>query len=132
MSKNSEQFDFVDFNDGNSNDNTAIADLLGILWRNRFWFALSIIIAVSIAVFYVRSTPKTYSRTATILIKDDKKGGGGISEAAAFQDMFSMGSNSVYNEMGILKSRQLMLQVVEQLGLETNYQVKDGLRFKDL
>lgn len=132
MSKNSEQFDFVDFNDGNSNDNTAIADLLGILWRNRFWFALSIIIAVSIAVFYVRSTPKTYLRTATILIKDDKKGGGGISEAAAFQDMFSMGSNSVYNEMGILKSRQLMLQVVEQLGLETNYQVKDGLRFKDL
>ncbi|MDD3038747.1 polysaccharide biosynthesis tyrosine autokinase [Bacteroides sp.] len=130
--KKIEQFDFIDFTDEKGRDNTAISDLLGVIWRNRFWFVLSIIIALSIAVIHVRSTPKTFSRTATILIKDDKKGGGGISEAAAFKDMFSLGSNSVYNEIGVLKSRHLMTQVVEQLKLETNYQIKDGLRLKDL
>ena len=127
-----EQFDFIDLTEGASNNNTTIADLFGVIWRNRFWFALSIVIALLIAVIYVRSTPKTYSRSATILIKDDKKGAGGISEAAAFQDMFSVGSNSVYNEIGIIKSRRLMMRVVEQLKLETNYQIKNGLRPKDL
>ncbi|MFR9597420.1 MAG: Wzz/FepE/Etk N-terminal domain-containing protein, partial [Rikenellaceae bacterium] len=131
MSKKIEDFDFIDFNDEKSGSNTTIADMIALLWRNRFWFVLSVSIAMAIGVMYVRSTQKIYSRTATILIKDDKSGGG-LSEAAAFQDMFSFGSNSVNNEIGILKSRSLMMKVVEQLRLENNYQIESGFKLNDL
>lgn len=129
-----EDFNLINFsNDNPPNNNAAIADIFAILWRKRFWFALSIILSFFLSVIYVRSTQKIYASTAVILIKDDKiASDGGVSEAAAFQDMFSFGTNSVYNEIGILRSRRLMTAVVMQLKLESNYQIEDGLRSKDL
>ena len=134
MKNTLEDFNLVNFsNDKQPNTNAAIADILAILWRNRFWFVLSIILSFFVSVVYVRSTQKIYARTAVILIKDDNIARDGtVSEAAAFQGMFSFGTNSVYNEIGILRSRQLMTDVVMQLKLASNYQVEDGLRNKDL
>lgn len=132
MSNKTEDFNFNDFNDNTSEDTIELADVFAIVWQNRFWFVLSVSIALVLGFIYVRSTPKTYSRTATILIKDEKANGGMMSEAAAFQDIFSFGSNSVNNEIGILMSRHLMIRVAEKLKLETNYQIKSGLRYNDL
>lgn len=53
-----------------------IADLLLILRNNWKWFAASIFVCMALAFVYLKSTPKTYSRKATVLIRDDKKGGG--------------------------------------------------------
>ena len=57
----------------------SIADILQLIWSNRYWFALSIILCIGIAFFYIQSTSKVYSRKATVLIRDDSKGGTYIS-----------------------------------------------------
>ncbi|RLT78187.1 tyrosine protein kinase, partial [Bacteroides acidifaciens] len=40
------------------------------------WFVVSVIICVACAWGYLRLTTPVYNITATVLIKDDKKGGG--------------------------------------------------------
>ena len=90
-----------------------------IHWK---WFALGILISIIGAFLYLRySTPK-YSVSATILIKNDKKGG--LSdELAAFGDLGIIGgsSNSIDNEIEIIKSRKLIHDVITRLNLNIKY-----------
>jgi hypothetical protein len=85
-----------------------------------------------VAVIYLLRTPKVYTRTASVLIKDDSKGGT-ISESAAFEDlgMFNVKRN-VDNEILVFQSEQLMAQAARRLHLDINYTVRQGLRTTDL
>ena len=47
-------------------------DLIQMVLANWYWFALSAIICLGTAYYYLASTPKIYSRTATILVKDSR------------------------------------------------------------
>lgn len=128
-----EPFDFMDFNSdrNHSSENFGIVDVLRIIYLYKRWFILSAIAFLITGILYVRSTPKTYLRTATILVKDEKKGGN-LAESTAFQDLFSLGVNSVDNEMGFFKSKRLMKRVVENLHLEISYKERNNLRKKEL
>ena len=128
-----EPFDFMDFNNerNHSSENSAIVDALKIVTVYRKWFVLSVAAFLITGILYVRSTPKTYLRTATILVKDEKKGGN-LAESTAFQDLFSFGVNSVDNEMGFFKSKRLMQRVVEELHLNISYKERSNLRKKEL
>lgn len=128
-----EPFDFVDFNSDRNHalENSAIVDALRIIHLYRRWFILSAVAFLITGILYVRSTPKTYLRTATILVKDEKKGGN-LAESTAFQDLFSFGVNSVDNEMGFFKSKRLMQRVVEDLHLDISYKERSKLRKKEL
>ncbi|MFI3263293.1 MAG: Wzz/FepE/Etk N-terminal domain-containing protein, partial [Rikenellaceae bacterium] len=104
-----------------------IADLIAIFMHHIWFFIVSIIICVLLAVLYIKSSPSIYSRSATILVKD-MYNGGMMGESAAFQEIFNTGSSTVQNEMGILKSRSLMREVVKRLNLDVSYKVKEGLK----
>ena len=87
------------------------------------WFLLSVLIFLIGAIVYLRFSPKVYNTEASILIKDDK-GKSASSELAAFADLGllgGMGSTSMENEIGILKSRSLMTEVVKALNLNVTY-----------
>ena len=94
------------------------------------WFVVSVLLGLTIAFLYLRYTTPVYQTTATIIIKDEKKGGV-MSELAAFEDMGlfnGMGSNSLENEMGILRSKRLMTEVVKKLRLNTSYFLEGNIR----
>ena len=126
-----EDLDFIDFNDSRRQEGTVIADMLSAVYRNRKWFILSVAVCVLIGFLYLKSSPKIFLRTATVLVKDEQKGGG-VNGAAAFQDLFSLGGSTVDNEVGIFKSKRLMRTVVEILHLDISYKEWDGLRKKEL
>ena len=105
--------------------------MLSAVYRNRKWFILSVAVCVLIGFLYLKSSPKIFLRTATVLVKDEQKGGG-VNGAAAFQDLFSLGGSTVDNEVGIFKSKRLMRTVVEILHLDISYKEWDGLRKKEL
>ena len=50
-------------------------------WR---WFVVSVVVVMGLAFFYLLRTPSVFSRSATVVIKDDKQGGGIASEMDAF------------------------------------------------
>ena len=104
-----------------------LQDVYRLFVSNWYWFVLSLLITVGATVAYLLVTPPVYTRSASILIKDDGKGGG-ISggEANAFSDlgMFKVKTN-VNNEMISLKSPAVIQEVVRRLHLNISYQ-SDG------
>lgn len=97
------------------------------------WFLLSLVIALGFAYFKLRQTTPIYSTTATIIIKDGKNSQN--SEMAAFADLGlfnGMNSNSIENEIGILRSRRLMESVVKELDINIQYLDMDQLRSPEL
>ena len=51
-----------------------IKELLAVCFKNWYWFAISVFLCLIFAAYIILSTPKTYERTAQILVKDDMKG----------------------------------------------------------
>lgn len=91
-----------------------------IYWH---WFAVGAVVALVVAFLYLRYyTTPNYKAVATILVKDDKKGGI-ASELAAFSDigMLTGVKSNVDNEVEVLKSRTLVENVVKRLDLNIYY-----------
>ena len=105
----------------------SIHDILQMMLANWYWFILSVTVCVGCAYLYIASTQSVYNRTATILVKDSRKGGD--TDLSAFSDMVGFSARrNVDNEIYILQSRRLMEQVVRQLNLTVNYSTRNGLR----
>lgn len=109
----------------------SIHDLLRMMLDNWYWFVLSVFLCMGCAYLYVASSQKIYNRTATILVKDSRKGG--ESDLATFADLTGFSSRrNVDNEIYVLQSRRLMEQVVRELNLTVNYTTRIGLRTRTL
>ena len=109
----------------------SLHDLIQMILANWYWFAISVIVCLGAGYLYLARTPKVYSRKATILVKDDRKGAN--MDISAFSDISGFQSrNSVDNEIYILQSRRLMQEVVRTLRLTTGYSKRSGLRTQDL
>ena len=99
------------------------------------WFVISIIICIACAWGYLRLTTPIYNISATVLIKDEKKGGG----ASMSSDLEKMGlegfvssSSNVDNEIEVLRSKFLAREVVNNLGLFVTYMDEDEFPSKEL
>ena len=99
------------------------------------WCVVSIIICIACAWGYLRLTTPIYNISATVLIKDEKKGGG----ASMSSDLEKMGlegfvssSSNVDNEIEVLRSKSLAREVVNNLGLFVTYMDEDEFPSKEL
>ncbi|GEN76175.1 GumC family protein [Chryseobacterium hagamense] len=100
-----------------------------------YWFIIGIITATIIAWFFLRYSIPVYSTESTLLIKEVKKSTSGQPEMSVISELGGiggMGTNSVDNEIEILKSKKLMLSVVRELSLETNVYSKGKLKETEL
>lgn len=96
-------------------------DLLMLGIKKWYWFLISIILCLSLAILYILVTPPVYSRKTTILIKDKDN----QSLSSEFSQFSSIGlgkrSTNIYNEMISFKSPLYVRDVVDSLHLEMNY-----------
>lgn len=107
-----------------------LSDVILLYKQNFIWVIISILVCSLMAIIYIYRTPESYLRNATVLIKDEEKGGGDIlSAASAFSDMgFGTSSSSVENEIHLFKSKRLMQEVVKKLELNYSYKHREGLK----
>ena len=88
------------------------------------WFLISMVIVGGLAVLYVLKTTPTYTRKASILIKDDDGSNSLSKEFGQFSDMaFGKSRTNIQNEMITLKSLTYMKDVVQALHLDINYTI---------
>jgi tyrosine-protein kinase Etk/Wzc len=81
------------------------------------WFLTGAIFALSIAFVYLRYSVPVYESKASVLIKDDKKGGA-MQGMDLFKDLGIMGgSSNLENEIEIFSSRTLLTCVAKKLKL---------------
>lgn len=106
-----------------------IKALLLTLLKNWYVFVIAGFVCLSVAVFYLLSTPPEYATNATILVRSEGKGlGGSLAGAAAgiAGDMFSI-SKAVDDEIVIAKSNTLISDLVKELSLQTQVFYKKRL-----
>ena len=99
------------------------------------WFVVSVIVCVALAWGYLRLTTPIYDISATVLIKDEKKGGG-ANMSSELEKMglngFVSSSSNIENEIEVLSSRTLAREVVSSLGLFVTYVDEDRFPKKEL
>ena len=82
-----------------------------------YWplFLLATLIAMSLAYIYLHYTTPIYEATATLIIKDEKKGN---EESKLVESLDQISSKKIVeNEIEIIQSRKLMENVIKSLGL---------------
>jgi len=99
------------------------------------WFVVSVIVCIALAWGYLRLTTPVYNVSATVLIKDEKKGGG-ANMSSELEKMglngFVSSSSNIENEIEVLTSRTLAREVVSSLGLFVTYMDEDCFPKKEL
>ena len=109
-----------------------LQDIFEMVIKKWYWFAISAALFLGVGALYIMKTSPVYQRSATILVKDNRKGSG-ATEMAAFSDLVGMSTRrNVDNELFVLQARRLMVEVVDRLGLTVNYTTRQGLRNTDL
>lgn len=110
-----------------------ISDLIKIALANWKWFVLSILFCLGGAFYYIKISPNIYSRSASVLIKDETKGTQLPNAAAAFSEVNMLNlSSTVDNEVLIFKSKRLMIEVARKLKLDITYSRRGKFRDWDL
>ena len=101
----------------------SLRDIWSIIINNWKWFVLSLAVFLVGGTYYILRITPSYSRGASVLIKEDPKGSSyGMDISTAFSNMgIGNGTVNVNNEIINFKSPDLMLQVVRNLNMDVNY-----------
>lgn len=95
-----------------------VLDMLMVFASKWYWFILCLALGLAGSYLYLQMTPPIYTRSASILIKNDFQSSSSSSGASTF-NMFG-GSVDVQNELFTLRSPSLAESTVRNLHLEVN------------
>lgn len=106
-----------------TDDSIRIQDIGYLCLAKWHWFIISLIVCIGIAGLYLLKTPLVYTRTASLLIKQESKGqslSGDVGTSFSDLGLFQSNTN-VNNELVSLQSPAVMYDVVKRLHLEVDY-----------
>lgn len=99
------------------------------------WFVGAVLVCLIGAWIYLRMATPVYNISATVLIKDDKKGGNTGSmvglEELGLSGLISSSQN-IDNELEVLRSKTLVKEVINLLNLYVPYTDEDGFPSKNM
>ncbi len=98
-----------------------ISDVFAIAMRFWFWVLLSVIVCTGIAVLNVKKTVPIYTRTCSVIMRDDAQSAVGSSSVDLSDIGVGIQNTYLQDEMASLKSPDLMEQVVKKLKLTVSY-----------
>ena len=127
----------TDFNEAQESkeENIDVKELLFKYLIHWPWFVGAVVACLIAAWVYLYMSTPVYNISATVLIKDDKKGGsaGMLSglESLGLDGMISSSQN-IDNEIEVLRSKTIVKEVVEDLGLYISYTDEDEFPSRNL
>ena len=102
-----------------------LRDIVAIVLNHWKWFVLSALICLLAGTLYVLHYTPVYSRSASILIKEDMKSSSALDVTSSFSDLgFGVSRVNVNNELVNFQSPDLMMSVVRNLDLDVSYSSK--------
>ncbi len=112
-----------------STQSLRISDILLILFSNWYWILLCVILGYGVANIYLRKTRPTYTRKASILLKDMNKSNILGSSAYGYSDAsLLIQSVDLTNEIFTIKSPVVMSEVIRRLNLQMEYEIEGTFR----
>ena len=108
---------------GQEENGLSLKDIIGLCLGHWPWFVASVLLCLLIAAYKIITTPPVYTRYASVLIKEERKGRSiGVDISSEFANLgLGVGLVNVNNEIINFSSPDLMLQVVKNLELNTDY-----------
>lgn len=100
-----------------------IGEVIKPYLRNWPWFVISMLLCILVTYFALKFITPVYNVKTTILIKDSKGSQAAVGDMGILQDLSGFGgmkTNSVDNEIEILKSKKLMRDVVKSQNLQVD------------
>lgn len=106
-----------------------IHELIALCKKYWYWFVISMLTVLALAVLYLMVTPSSYTRSAEVQIKSESSQGPGLNIQNAFNEMGLLSSSSsLNNELRALISPDLMTEVIRRYHLDVEYSIKNGLK----
>lgn len=112
-------------------NNVEIIDLRQLFFkylRNWYWFVISGIVCISVALLYIKVVNPKFSVQSSIMLRQEKASA--AMAQMAFMESLGMGkmSKDVEDEIEILKSKTILANAIVALSLENECFEKQGLR----
>lgn len=113
------------------NDGFELASLFGFLWQKKWRIIFSVILLTSLSYLYIKSKPKIYSASSTILLNEN------VNYQSGGNDSFgSKTGERLDTFIEFIRSRQFTQQVIEKLKLQESSEfkklIKNGKRIVDI
>lgn len=114
--------------ENNNTESFNFREFLGRCLGKWYWFVISVAVCIAAATWYIVKTPKIYTRSATVLIKES-----GTRRSSELESVLSAGgmtqqSSRLANEIIAIQSPDLMREVVSRMGLDFEYEVAGRAR----
>ncbi|MBO4666337.1 MAG: polysaccharide biosynthesis tyrosine autokinase [Paludibacteraceae bacterium] len=107
-----------------------VKSIILLVLKKWYWFMLSCVVCGGLGILYYFSTSQSFAVDSEVLFRS---GDEGVSIPGA--DMLQMfgigGSKKIDDELEMMTSRDIVMQVIKKLDLQTVYAVKHGLRWED-
>jgi len=103
----------------------------------RYWylFVFGLIISLAVAFLILRYATPIFETQTTIIVKDERSGGGAV-ELAAFSELpffaNSFSSKKMESEIVIIKSRNIISKTISALDLNTVYYIEGAIKGTEL
>ena len=97
--------------------------------RHWYLYVYTITLAMITAYFYNWYTTPVYYTSSTVLVKDDKKFNSNdlLSQLGTYNN-----EGGIENEIGIIRSRQLIFKSLQELGYDRSYFLKGDIKTQEL
>ena len=109
-------------------DSFSLIEFWNIFLGNWKWFLISVVVCVGLATLYCMRIEPTYKQSASVMIKEDGKGGSSAMDvASAFSDMgLGTAKSDVNNEVEVFKSIDVIYETIKRLNLDVKYATNGG------
>lgn len=112
-------------------DLVTLRDVIELFLKNWYWFVLSAVVCTALGWGYLSTLSPVYQRAAVMLVKGDNSSSS--NDLSAMLELNGIpGGSRVENEIYILRSYQIVNEVVRRLHLDVNYTVNEGLRHRNI
>lgn len=109
-------------------DSFSLSEIWNVFLGSWKWFVVSVVVCVGVAALYCLCIEPTYKQSASVMIKEDGKGGtSAMDVASAFSDMgFGTAKSDVNNEVEVFKSTDVIFETIKRLNLDVKYATDGG------
>lgn len=106
-----------------------LRDLLVKYLKKWYWFVFAVLITSIVAVFYLKSTVNKYNVQTIIMLRNDNNSAGGDQMMMLENLGLFNSSKALEDEIQVLNSHKIIGQAIDSLDLNTEYFIKDGLKY---
>lgn len=104
-------------------DEFNLRELIKPYIKKWYWFFISVIFTLALAILYIKYTTPIYQAQSSVLIKDAKKmsnASGDFGVLSGLGGFAGMGTNSIENELEIFKSKKIVEDATRNLKLQVS------------